>query len=398
MTKTPPLHIAFTSAFHYPDGGAAAARHLAMAAGLIAQGHAVTVFLLSQRQVPKGLHPAGIHWRSVAIPADAKSRLGWRVGALRRLHTELTGGTPASGFDAIIAVDRDPVLLAGISVLARRSGVPAIHELTEYPDMMFPAGPLGQASLLIYTRILLRRLDGLLVISSALEGYARGRSRAPLRRLGPVVDTSLIVPGKRIEIGNEIRIGYAGSLSQPKDGVLDLVHAAGLAARKLEGRIRVSVCFIGPDAGAARLIESASQVYGENLHVRIHGRVPHAHVQPLLEDCHLLALPRPASRQAEGGFPTKLGEYLATGRPVVTTAVGDIPLYVNQDECFLIEPSDREALADVITSCAADYSRARSIGDAGRRASELRMSSQRQVTHIVELIDTIGRKGSRYEH
>ena len=42
----------------------------------------------------------------------------------------------------------------------------------------------------------------------------------------------------------------------------------------------------------------------------------------------LLALARPDSIQAQGGFPTKLGEYLATGRPVVVTKVGEIPDYL----------------------------------------------------------------------
>ncbi len=395
MRRNSSLHIAFVSAFQYPDGGAAASRHLAMAAGLIERGHAVTMYLLTQREAPKDIHPLGIHWRIVAVGPDARSRMGWRVGALWRLRAELNSLKPDSKFDAILAVDRDPVLLAGISLLARRSGVPAIHELTEYPDTVFPKGLLGLALQLVYSRVLLSRLDGILVISRALEEYVRQRSSAPIRRVGPVVDAQTVVPGKWIEVGSEIKIGYAGSLSQQKDGVLDLVHAAGLAARRLEGRARVSVHYVGPDAGAATQIEYASREYGENLRARLHGRVPHADVRPLLEECHLLALPRPASHQAEGGFPTKLGEYLAIGRPVVVTAVGDIPLYVNENVCFLIEPSDRTALADVIMSCVENYSRARMIGDAGRRVAGSRMSAQYQMQSIVELVYTIARKSPK---
>ena len=42
----------------------------------------------------------------------------------------------------------------------------------------------------------------------------------------------------------------------------------------------------------------------------------------------MLVLARPDNIQAKGGFPTKLGEYLATGNPVVVTKVGEIPNYL----------------------------------------------------------------------
>ena len=47
------------------------------------------------------------------------------------------------------------------------------------------------------------------------------------------------------------------------------------------------------------------------------GAVPYTDVPQLLIDAEILALDRPDNKQAKYGFPTKLGEYLMTGNPVV---------------------------------------------------------------------------------
>ena len=52
----------------------------------------------------------------------------------------------------------------------------------------------------------------------------------------------------------------------------------------------------------------------------------------------LLVLSRPDSHQAQGGFPTKLGEYLASGNPVCVTKVGEIPNYlIDNVSAFMAE-------------------------------------------------------------
>lgn len=56
----------------------------------------------------------------------------------------------------------------------------------------------------------------------------------------------------------------------------------------------------------------------------------------MLKNAEALVLDRPNSLQAQYGFPTKLGEYLLTGNPVVVTKVGDIPLYLKDGVSALL--------------------------------------------------------------
>ena len=56
-----------------------------------------------------------------------------------------------------------------------------------------------------------------------------------------------------------------------------------------------------------------------------------------------MALARPTNKQAEGGFPTKLGEYLATGNTVVVTNVGEIGEFLHDKvNAFVSDPDSPE--------------------------------------------------------
>ncbi len=72
-------------------------------------------------------------------------------------------------------------------------------------------------------------------------------------------------------------------------------------------------------------------------------------------------------------FPTKLGEYLMSGTPVVTARVGDVSLYVHdREECFCYRCGDLHDFSVTIESVLNNVSTAKSVGQRGmRRAAEM---------------------------
>lgn len=75
---------------------------------------------------------------------------------------------------------------------------------------------------------------------------------------------------------------------------------------------------------------------------------------------------RSNSDYANYGFPTKLAEYLASGRPVVATTVGDISEYlVDEETAFLAEPENVESIVHAISRLLNDTGRAETIGRRG---------------------------------
>jgi glycosyltransferase involved in cell wall biosynthesis len=93
----------------------------------------------------------------------------------------------------------------------------------------------------------------------------------------------------------------------------------------------------------------------------------------------LLVLPRPDSKQAQGGFPTKLGEYLATGNPVCATRVGELSDYLKDNESvFFAEPGSVDSFAEAMRKALSDPENARRVGANGRIIAEREFNKELQ--------------------
>src|SRR5690606_30717904 len=94
-------------------------------------------------------------------------------------------------------------------------------------------------------------------------------------------------------------------------------------------------------------------------------------IPSIIKNAKLLVLPRPDSKQAQGGFPTKLGEYLATANPVCATTVGELPLYLKDNESvFFAEPGSIDSFAETMNRALQNYKEAQKVGAKGREVAE----------------------------
>jgi len=233
-------------------------------------------------------------------------------------------------------------------------------------------------------------MTGVMTISTALESYVASIGVRRVLRTGPMVDLSTI---DRPRVGvpdGAFVLGYAGSLSQTKDGVIDLIIAVATVASAVGPSRTIRLELIGGVANSVDLEEARALAgrLGLSETVRFHGEVSAAKAMEIMGECHALVLPRPRSRQAEGGFPTKLGEYLGTSRPVITTPVGDIPRYVtDRVNCFLTPPSDVGALARTIREAADHYDDAAEVGRRGYDLASSAFDPSVAARSIVSFLD-----------
>lgn len=104
----------------------------------------------------------------------------------------------------------------------------------------------------------------------------------------------------------------------------------------------------------------------------------------------LLVLPRPDSKQAQGGFPTKLGEYLGTGNPVCATRVGEIPDYLTDNESvFFAEPGSVESFAEAMDRALSNPENAKRVGANGRKVAEREFNKDLQARKLVEFLEEL---------
>ncbi len=113
-------------------------------------------------------------------------------------------------------------------------------------------------------------------------------------------------------------------------------------------------------------------------------------IPPILKEASLLVLPRPDSKQAQGGFPTKLGEYLASGIPICATSVGEIPDYLtNNETVFFAEPGSVGSFAKAMDRALSNPELAKKVGMAGRNIAEIHFNKDIQSQKLHKFLQNL---------
>jgi glycosyltransferase involved in cell wall biosynthesis len=211
--------------------------------------------------------------------------------------------------------------------------------------------------------------DGIIVMTLTLKAYLRNKVRKETKFLVmPItVEPERFLDNRRPSPVKGKYIAYIGELSENKDGVNDLIEAFGLIAPELPD-LKLYIIGRTKNESESHHFEELISKYNLEKRILLTGRLHRDLVPAYLNNAVLLALARPDTIRSQGGFPTKLGEYLSTGRPVVCTAVGEIPNYLSDCEnAFLVEPNDVRKFADKLQFVLNNLAIAEKVGRAGQK-------------------------------
>lgn len=199
----------------------------------------------------------------------------------------------------------------------------------------------------------LKYCHGFITCSNELSNYYRKYLNNNCKILiSPlIVDVSMFVHTNTSRISN--KISYCGDWGNQKDGVDILIKSFAKIHDKFP-KIRLEL--IG---GSTIDVENALKNLAVNLNVYefidFVGRIPHQMMPQYLNTARILALARPANKQAAGGMPSKIAEYLSTSRPVVLTNVGELHYYLtDQINCYMSEPDSVELFANKMEQALTD--------------------------------------------
>lgn len=255
---------------------------------------------------------------------------------------------------------------------ARRLGYKTAFYLVEDVRVMPPAAGLGawldrQGERLLSKRIG-RLADAVFAISTHLQAKAERlcKNRCPVTLL-PISVNPGDYPAEPTPFHDPVRIVYGGMFAE-KDGVEDLIEAFDRVADTYPD---VELILTG-QAREERLEAVRARVRAARHCDRIHykGYLAAEEYYPFLAEGDILCAIRRGSAFAATGFPFKLGEYLATGKPVIATAIGDIPRYLHdRTDAVLVPPDSVPALVEAMEYLLADRARAQRLGHAGRQVA-----------------------------
>ncbi len=90
-----------------------------------------------------------------------------------------------------------------------------------------------------------------------------------------------------------------------------------------------------------------------------------------LNECDIFCMTRVNTKFANAGFPFKLGEFLASGKAVVATSVGDVPNYLFNDiNAMVVQPNSVDDLIDALLQLIENPDKRKRLGAEARKTAE----------------------------
>ncbi len=273
--------------------------------------------------------------------------------------------TKKERFDVIILVSNSLFLIYPLVFWSRLLSIKIVLEKSEFPFVLMNKGLLNRLFASFYVNTTYRLFDGLIVMTRPLMEFFSNkvRKKCKMLEMPMTVDTERfnIVPSDN-DLGEYV--AYCGNMSNKKDGIVNLIESF-LSVEQSHPDVKLVLIGGTDDKHYLECLKQRVLALGLK-NVIFYGRVSRDEMPSLLINAKALLLARPSSLQSKGGFPTKLGEYLSTGKPVVVTAVGDIPLYLNRKNSYIVQPDDNHAFASAINEVLDNYEVALNVGKEGQ--------------------------------
>ena len=291
--------------------------------------------------------------RALRMPPGVGSRLARLPGYLREFSAALREVSP-------VLVHANSLFTLTEALLARATGIPVVYHVHE----MLPRGWKGSAA---------RRLGFWASREVIAVSEASAKRLAAGARQPRVVYEAAAIPPAGPGRGASVRtvVGTVGVISRRKGS--DLFIEAAQRVRKAAPDVELVVVGSPTDVLDA---DWAERQLARAAELRIR-HVPRADVERVLRDWDLFVLP-----SRSDPFPISALEAMASGLPVIATAVDGLREQVTPATGILVPPEDSAALAEAILELHRDPARRAALGAAARRRVLERFTPERQAAGL----------------
>lgn len=213
------------------------------------------------------------------------------------------------------------------------------------------------------------KCDGIIAISDSLKYLAQ-------RYVNPnciIIKTPILVDFEKYYMEDRSSqadipyIFHSGTLFEQKDGILGMLKAFGKATQKLDENIHFISTGTPNKSPHYHDIERIIKDYQLEDRVTFTGYLSNEQLKDYLSKASLTIINKYTNQQNTYCFSTKLGEYLAAGKPVIITKVGEAMNWLKDGEnAYIIEPNDTELLAKTIVEAFKNSEKRERIGKNGQ--------------------------------
>jgi len=276
---------------------------------------------------------------------------------------------------------------------ARMTGYKIILDIIEDNRFERPDGFINK--LRLRTSIILFRFsrhftDHFVAISEQLYERAalNAKDKVPVSLIPITVNLNYFRSNGYQTDKNNLKIFYGGSYAV-KDGLKYLIDAFDVVSKKNEG-IQLILTGSAPIKSDLEEIKTKIDRITAKDRIRFMGFLKTGDYYKLLNSCDIFCMTRINSIYANAGFPFKLGEFLAAGKAVIATKVGDIQNYLFNDiNALLINPDSVEELSEAIMAIINNPEKIKSLGPEARKTAETYFDSEKVSMKLLSIFESL---------
>jgi glycosyltransferase involved in cell wall biosynthesis len=218
--------------------------------------------------------------------------------------------------------------------------------------------------------------DGIIVISQHLYNrlFFITRNKISLTLIPISVDLKYFNRPRAQVISDDVKIFYGGSFGE-KDGLEYLIKAFDEVCYKYNNATLI-LTGKGTDIQEQKINKLINRaVHSRKIFYR--GYLPAKEYYHVLNDCDIFCMTRNNSSFASAGFPFKLGEFLAVGKAVIASDVGDVSFYLkNGLNAYVISPESVSELVDALSRVISDPDKILALGAESKKTAEKYFDSE----------------------
>jgi glycosyltransferase involved in cell wall biosynthesis len=234
-----------------------------------------------------------------------------------------------------------------------------------------------------------RLCDGIFCISRYLIDFYSDRG-IPLKKLLLVPCT--VDPSRFNENGASPLpfryIAYFGSLTFKRDNIDNLIRAFDII-NNIHPELHLVLGGFCSDK-EKKQIEDLILELNISMKVMLLKYLPREEIVRYLKHSDILVNVRSKGLASQASFPSKLIEYLAAFKPVVTVDVGEISDYlVDGVNCYLVEPENSDKLSEKIEYIINNYELALGVAKRGKQLTDTTFNYNYQAKSMIGFINSL---------
>lgn len=357
------MKVAVISIYTFPLGMAATNRIAAYTQGLAENGADVTVLIPAPAEPfdSKSILPDvgeynGVEYRHLSGRKRNRNKIIRGIASLSGIRN-LIGAVKSFKWlsrnrpDFVIISNDEPAYLRLYNRICRFLRIKTIFIFDEYPTPIrhYLKTDIPEKKKKQYRKIL-PHFSAYISITKKLQDFYNGFAVKPCFLMPVIVNTSRF---ENIPLSPKKCISYIGNMDLTKDSVDDIIKAfSRIVSDNPELTLRL---YGNPDDKSKETIVRLIEELGLQNKALLMGRIPSDEVPKAISESMIMVSAQPDTRRAEGGFPTKLGEYLAMGVPTVMSDVGENSQYVTERDCYFVDPGNIKDYANTLSGIIANY-------------------------------------------